>query len=350
MAESSAATSREAALARALYHAKARNERYSRILTGPSFFREIRGLRERDRIALEQGRSAQGPSKDLTSKLGNYELALSHGIPCAEVLAVWPEVRSMDLSGLHGKFVVKADGGASGGGVLLLERVGVDSFRVVGEDTVFGESGVKEFFSDAFARNVAWGRIFAERFIQSETAEIPLDVKVYTCFGEIIQILGRSVSRLRDESAVDRAYFDANGTNLGQVLGMAKTNDALRLPADDLSVLQGFCEHLSSATGRPFVRLDFYFSKGAWILGEITPSPGGEQNYKRAHDVTMGEAWVRAENRLAKALAEGRPYGVLFGSHSHPDFRRPGGWTRGEEGVISGGSLCPYCKGSSALR
>ncbi len=68
------------------------------------------------------------PHSRLSLKLRNYELALSHGIEIPRILASWLNPHQIRLDDFPEFFVLKSDGGASGAGVLPLQRVSDDGF------------------------------------------------------------------------------------------------------------------------------------------------------------------------------------------------------------------------------
>jgi hypothetical protein len=64
---------------------------------------------------------------------------------------------------------------------------------------------------------------------------------------------------------------------------------------------------VSVAIRAPFSRIDLYDIHGRIVFGEVTPRPGGPQWLGEELDVTLGEAWERAQVRLWRDIANGMP-------------------------------------------
>jgi hypothetical protein len=85
-------------------------------------------------------------------------------------------------------------------------------------------------------------------------------------------------------------------------------------------------ERVSTVIRAPFSRIDLYDIRGRIVFGEVTPCPGSPGWFGPDLDVTMGEAWERAQVRLWRDIAEGAsreaewgPLGVPAGSTSATD-------------------------------
>ncbi len=179
---------------------------------------------------------------------------------------------------------------------------------MVGRADILTRSEVIARLTQRYKAKQAYGVVFAEEFIAAPTGQvIPPDLKFYTSYGSILQVLMRSVTRLRDESAVSMGYFSSEGTALGKVAQTDQFGADLALPLEWREALP-LVTHLSKVLGLPFVRVDVYLSDRGPVLGELTPSPGGPQIYTRAHDREMGRRWVEARlgSRFVFLGVEGR--------------------------------------------
>ncbi|GAA1178913.1 ATP-grasp fold amidoligase family protein [Nesterenkonia xinjiangensis] len=284
------------------------------------------------------GWQATSPATQLPFKLRSYALAQSHGVRIPTVHRVWERAEDIrledDLGSADGvdHFVLKADGGHSGLAVVPLRRT------AHGWETLTGHRASKDGVLEApVMRRLdrARGPFFLESFLQPESASgsapgavadgvpdaevrIPEDIKVYTAYGEILQVLVMRTQgvEIMDRKSFTRRYFDAQARCLGEVLPGAAYDDTITAPRQ-WADLMAAARRLSVAVGTPFVRVDLYATQDGPVLGELTPTPGGAQEYLLDHDLALGAAWMRAEVRLSRDIARGRPAGTLFGPQEY---------------------------------
>lgn len=289
--------------------------------TMPSLGRYIVGLRRTMSVLRKVDPELKHPMRQVPFKLRNYRLAKSHGIEVPTIHDVWPDADQISLDHLPDKFVLKSDTGAGGQGVLPLERVELDVYRFVGSDTILTLDDIKE----RLKRHRGIGApFFAEGFIvpHPESIEVlPHDVKVYTCYGEVAQVLlMRRDPKMGAAPVVRSRYLDADGDCLGgDVAPRADVDLNIPIP-ENLDKMLEAAKHLSRAIGLKFSRIDLYSVDGRGVLGEITRGPGGAQWYRRDHDVAMGAVLDRSARKLEMDVIAGRPVGVLYGMHPSPSL------------------------------
>lgn len=254
-------------------------------------------------------------SLQLPFKLRNIELAASHGVAVPEVLEVWSDIASVDLRPLPDRFVLKADGGAGSVAVFPLERLDHGRYRILGTPDHVTEA-------DLLDRIRSLGRqarppYFAEELLHGAAGgPIPDDVKLYMFYGEVGQILVRTVGTHGDASTIRLKFVDEAGRDFGKV-AVGRPHDASIEIPDCLDEMVATAKHLSRAVGLPFCRVDLYETSRGIVLGEVTRAPsGGNERFVDAHDELLGRHWIQASARLTADLHAGRPIGPLFGTEA----------------------------------
>lgn len=280
------------------------------------------------------GWHATTPALQLPYKLRSYALGQSHGIAVPDVHQVWERTEDIRIGDdlPMDRVVLKADGGHSGLGVVPLRRTESGWQTLTGRDSLEdGRPGERLLSRLERVR----GPYFLESFLEAETEEhpsapagpvadtgadirIPEDIKVYTAYGEIMQVLVMRTEgvRVMSRDRFGRRYFDADARPLGEVLP-GVPEEARITPPRQWEQLMETARLLSIASGLPFVRVDLYATPQGPVLGELSPTPGGTQEYRLDHDLRLGAAWMRADLRLARDIARGRPPGTLFGAEPH---------------------------------
>lgn len=275
-------------------------------------------------VRAEHSLKAPTPSAalQLPHKLRNLEFAASHGIEIPEVYQVWPDVSSITLGELPRKFVLKSDGGAGSVAVFPLERLAGGRYRMMNEGSVYDEQELKDKITSLGRR--ARAPYFAEELLYgADGSAIPDDVKCYMFYGEVGQILVRSVGKHGDPSTIKLKFVDQQGRDFGAV-AVGRTHDPSIAIPSTLDTLASTAKHLSRAIGLPFCRVDLYDTSRGIVLGEITRAPsGGNEYFTEAHDEFLGNCWLRGSARLQADLNAGRPVGPLFGTKKDLSFYPP---------------------------
>lgn len=251
----------------------------------------------------------------LPRKLRNLELGASHGVTVPEVYAVWPDLATMQLSGLPDRFVVKSDGGAGSVAVFPLERRPEGRYRMIGTDREMTEAELAARFRDLGQR--ARAPFFAEELLHGvDGGPIPPDVKYYMFYGQVGQILVRTVGEHGRASTIRLKFIDEDAHDFGEVAVGRPHDPGIAIP-ESLAEMTAAAQHLSRAVGLPFCRVDLYETSLGVVLGEITRAPsGGNEYFTTAHDQRLGRHWIDAEARLTADLTAGRPMGPLFGDRA----------------------------------
>ena len=276
-----------------------------------SLRQHVRVFRAEHRLGL----TTRSAALQLPYKLRTMELAASHGISTPEVYRVWPDVDSIDLSGLPDTFVLKADGGAGSVAVFPLQRSSDGRYDVVGGKGTYSEQEMRDRIR-ALGRRARAPYFAEEMLLDADGGPIPNDVKCYMFYGQVGHILVRHVARHGDASTIRLKFVDEHGADYGEVAVGRKHDPSIPVPAS-LPRMVNVAEHLSRAVGLPFCRVDLYDTSRGIVLGEITRAPsGGNERFVRAHDELLGERWVDGSARLAADLSAGRPAGPIFGNVS----------------------------------
>jgi len=311
--------------------AVAEHERFTR----PSFTAKLANYREIFDITRSNNWRAWGPIAQATFKLRSYSLADSLGISTPEIYRVWNSLEDIEFNDIGvDRFVLKADGGHSGVAVMPLIRTTTGWRTLAGKEAAPGGRPSAQMLSRL---EKGRGPYFAEEFLESSSdATIPEDIKVYTAYGQVLQVLVMSTAGLQvmNRKTFTRKYFGPDGNDLGPILPGANYGPDIPLP-EGWNELLAAAEKISIASGIPFVRVDLYATSRGPVLGELSPGPGGKQMYTLEHDAVLGETWNQAEVRLHRDLARGRPPGTLFGKEPftwrYPDSDQashPSAWPR----------------------
>lgn len=299
----------------------------------PSFQREIFELRWRPKFSHAVDADRWLPSLQIPFKLRNYRLAASHGIAIPTVYDSWSTLDEVDLEPLPDTFVLKSDGGAGAAGVFPLKRLAPQRYQWLANGTFLSESEIIELMRSRGGR--ARPPYFAEELLHGERPGVlPDDVKLYSFYGKIGQILLRRVVPHEGRVRVTSRYIDTTGKTLDVQSADRRIDPDIPTPAE-LPRMVEIARHLSRAVGLPFCRVDLYGVDQGVLLGEITRAPGGQQKYADEHDEYLGRLFVDARERLELDLMRGRPPGVLHGeveaANPYPPAHKsqsedPGSW------------------------
>lgn len=313
-AELSEARHRLEELREKLASAVAENKHQRAVEARPSFRRML--VTERGLSHAAHERPNRSPRSRVSDKRFSKALASSLGVRVPTELKAWPDLDSIDLGPLPDEFVLKSIGGASSRGVFPLRR-DAGAYRLISTgDTITLDEIRAEIRAhmERDATRPSYDRIrppfYAEEFVQdlSDTTEIPVDVKVYTFYGQVGQVLLRRVSRHGDRSGIGYRYLGPDGRDLGDVSRGRATDPAVPVP-DRFDEIIAAAERISLATGLAFVRVDLYQTRNGVVFGELTPCPGEPQHYTDEHDLHLGRLWQEAQLRLDEDVANGSVIG-----------------------------------------
>lgn len=233
------------------------------------------------------------------------DLVRSHGIDIPRRLGRWARPEDIAWDELPDRVVIKSRRGSSSRGVLPLRRAD-GGWEIISHD---GEVLTDEQVSALLSGQVEQGRIAgpfgAEEFLDEDGTgtSTPMDVKVYTFYGEAPMVLIRRVIKHGDPGATFR-IIDRHGRDVGDIYSGKPIDQAME-PPRRLAETVETAERLSLAIRAPFSRLDFYNVDDRIVFGEVTPRPGGPQWFGPDLDTVLGDTWERAMVRYSRDIADG---------------------------------------------
>ncbi len=274
----------------------------------PSYLRGLAAQRRfvGPRFDEAGGRRLAGGTLDarirvLDQKLVTYALLDRLDVPHPEVYGVWPDAREVDLDGLPDRFCLKAADGSTGHGILVLERTGPGTYREALRATTMTGAAIVAHLRDEADRARVSREVFAEARIDTPaTGEVPYDWKAYSFYGEIGCVL--QMRRTPDERSRLRFWSPA-GDDLGKIRDPERCDPTLP-PSPDLDRMVDIARRVSEALPMPFVRVDMFAGPAGPLVGELTPTPGGQQIFRKAVDESLGLMWEAAEHRLVADLLD----------------------------------------------
>lgn len=133
----------------------------------------------------------------------------------------------------------------------------------------------------------------------SENAVAARNLKFYCFYGEVAFI---QESRREPDLQVTFYTPDNEPTVTGRYEDLDYEGVGVR-PEDVEAVAD-----ISRQIPHPFMRIDMLNGEDGLVLGEFTPRPGNFDELNEEWDRALGEAWVRAEDRLYRDLLEGKSF------------------------------------------
>jgi hypothetical protein len=284
-----------------------------RLAWGPSY--EVRLEEERRLRAWESELGAPNRSVIAGGKFHVYDLVRSHGIDVPEQFGRWHDPADIPWDELPDAVVIKSAFGAATRGVLPLRRVD-GGWQVATRDATVTSEQLTADLAALAAMRKARPPFGAEEFLDDGSGTVPVDIKVYTFYGEAPVARLRRVIEHRPGGAGAHRVVDRNGTDFDTYHGKP-TDPTIPLPGA-LADLFDVAERVSIVIRAPFSRIDLYDIRGRIVFGEVTPCPGSRGGFGPALDITMGEAWERAQVRLWRDLAAGVSREVEWGPLGAP--------------------------------
>ncbi len=270
-----------------------------------SFQSRIHQERRLRRLAREVG--APSTSVIARGKFQVYDLVRSHGIDVPTVFGRWDDPRDIPWPDLPDPVVVKTAFGTSAKGVWPLRR-SAGGWQPVGDTTTITEAELTSEMTTLVEQDTVTPPFVAEEFLDEDgTGRLPTDVKVYAFYGEVLMVVLRRPGRLGEKPRLTPfRIIDANGDDMADFQTPSRIDPTMQVPAR-LPEAVAAAERLSVAIRAPFSRLDFYCIGDRVVFGEVTPRPGGSAWHGPVVDELLGDAWDRAQVRLARDLAAGLP-------------------------------------------
>jgi len=291
-------------------HAERTRDAFARI---PSFQARVHLERRLRKLGQEIG--APSTSVIRHGKFHVYELVRSHGIQTPAELGRWDDPRDIPWAELPDLVVVKSAYGTNAQGAWPLRRTD-DGWCAVGGTESITADDLTSWLTALVEQGTIRAPFVAEEFLDEDgTGRLPTDVKIYAFYGEVPMVVLRRPGRLGEEwpetlyRAVDEHGVDTVGLETASTIDPTLPVPARFAEAVDLA------KQLSVVLRTPFSRLDFYCLPDRVVFGEITPRPGGSAWHGPVVDRMLGEAWDRAQARLARDLSEGMTPEPEFGDH-----------------------------------
>lgn len=245
------------------------------------------------------------PSVITHGKFYVQDVVRSHGIDVPEQFGRWDDPRQIAWDELPDRVVIKSMRGFSAQGVLPIRR-GDGGWQIIshGDDVLTGDQLAELLIAQVDAGNIS-GPFGAEEFLDQDGTGTrpPVDVKLYTFYGETVIVLLRQVEAHGDPTAVFR-IVDRHGQDAGDHYSGKPIDPTLEVPTR-LTEMVDAAERLSIAIRAPFSRIDMYGIGERIVFGEITPRPGGPQWFGPELDARLGAAWEQAHVRLWRDIKDG---------------------------------------------
>lgn len=269
----------------------------------------------RARIYAERRLRVLGGETSVISggKLHVYELAQSHGIEVPRQFGRWDHPAEIRWDELPDQVVIKSAFSSTSRGVFPLRRREV-GWEVITRDTILTQAQLIATLETLIETERALPPFAAEAFLDEDGTgtRTPTDVRNLCFYGEVPLI---SLRRC-DEHGIDRAtryrFVDEKGEDVLDSHPSVVVDQTIPVPSA-LHELVDVASRLSVAIRAPFSRIDLYRIGDRVVFGEVTPRPGGRQWFGPEIDLMLGEAWERAEARLARDLAGGMTPEPEFG-------------------------------------
>lgn len=274
----------------------------------PSFFRHAYADRRIFRH-MKAHVELDDPADLFGRKLAGYSFAQSHGLRIPVLHGLWDEPEDIGWDELPDRTVIKPHTGHHSHGVFPLRRH-ADEWTVVTRTEPTSPTAVAERLRRLTDEGKISGPYFAEELYGGgEDDVLPMDVRVFTFYGEVGLVNVRKSSDHGNSAGVSVSRFLEDGTP-GPVHPLH--DDSITPPAN-LEELVAVAKRLSLAIPRPFVRVDLYDIDGDVAFGELTRRPGGSQDLGTATDRRLGELWEKAQARLFSDLIDGASFSLSYG-------------------------------------
>ena len=284
----------------------------------PSF--QVRLNEEKRLRKLEVEIGAPSRSVIAGGKFYVYDLVRSHGIDIPEQMGRWEDPGDIPWDDLPDAVVIKSARGAASRGVLPLHRVD-GGWRISTQDATLTGGQIVADLRSLVAAGSIQPPFGAEEFLDNGSGIPPVDTKVYTFYGEAPVAVMRRVDEHGPDGSAQYRIVDAKGTDLIDTYYGQPTDPTIPLPGA-LAELFEVAGRVSLAIRAPFARVDLYDIRGRIVFGEVTPRPGSPGWFGPELDITLGEAWERAQVRLWRDIANGMAPEAEWGPHGGGDAGR----------------------------
>lgn len=192
-----------------------------------------------------------------------------------ELIGVWENANEIDWDALPNKFVLKCNHGA-GYNIICTDKT---KFDVIEATKTLNKWMNEDYWKLLAEINYKYipKRIICEKFIETESGELPDDYKIYCFNGKPTYIM---LCQGRREGNT-KFYFldrDWNIVPLNKDSKEVSKDFTIEKP-EGIDKLYEYAEKLSEPF--PFVRADFYLENGKVYFGELTFTPAAALDTKR---------------------------------------------------------------------
>ena len=281
-------------------------------LIHPSYRARLHAERRRRELELEMG--VPSTSVIRHGKLYVYDLARSHGIDVPAQHGRWDDPAEIQWNDLPDLVVIKSAFSSTSRGVFPLRRT-ASGWQVITRDTIMTGEQLVATLTELVETRRAKPPFAAEEFLDEggTGGRTPTDVRALSFYGEVPLV----ALRRNDEHGNTRAsrfrFIDGHGVDVLETHPSVPVDQTIPVP-ENLDELREVASRLSVAIRASFSRIDMYSIRDRVVFGEVTPRPGGRQWFGRELDLALGEAWERAQVRLARDIVNGMSPEPVFGS------------------------------------
>ena len=208
-----------------------------------------------------------------------------------KTIGVWDKYSDIDFTQLPNQFVLKCTHD-SASITICQDKKSFDEKKYEWKyDQVFLKRDYYHFENKQWAYKGIKPRIIAEEFIEDDKFDSLADYKLY-CFGGVARCVYVTINRFSNLSVSmydmewNKMPFEHIHPNLGEDIPKPV----------NLSLMKQLAEKIAHFIDNPFVRVDFYETKGMVYFGEITFYPEGGMGMfnPRDWDYTLG-SWVKLD-------------------------------------------------------
>lgn len=233
----------------------------------------------------------------LDDKLNAYQFGDSLGYSTPVL-----DRKPLALTDLHlesGTVIKPLTGVMSQGVFIIKENESIEiSSGTVYKDKDSLVARLKELLASKTIKKDAWIR---EKLIYSdiEEGQPARDLKFYTFYGQVKLVL----ETIRTNGTV-RCWYDQSLNTIDTGKYSRKLFPGNGIPLEYFKA----AEHIGSAVPSPFIRIDFLASNEGVVLNEITPRPGGSNQFSESVDQSLGEYLITADARLRRDMLQGKQF------------------------------------------
>lgn len=269
----------------------------------PSFFVRHKVLRREMRRHRALGYPM--PIWNINPKSAGVRFARSHAVGVPSILDRFDSAADLEWGRLPDRFVLKPENGSFSRGVFPL--IQTDGGYADLLDEAAGPQEPDEFIQALLEHEKVpknRGGLIVEELLLSPHHEKPTlapDVKLYCFYGMTGMIMARMTNGSRDNRNFRYRFFDPDGADLGDIRPDDRVDPSIPAPLHVAELVR--CGNvLSKALRVPFARIDFYEQADRVVFGEVTPCPGGRQEFRADVDEALGRLWEDAVVNLNRDL------------------------------------------------